>query len=246
MQEIKGMDKFKNRIKYYLVGFLLGAIAVAFFFGERGCTWLPSNRVKSVIAENTIVVGDSVMQLLWCLADDSQPIFDILNTNGNVDFGGSQTRVENKIYKIDGPDGLVVYFKLFEGLNNDSYSEIIDIKSPAINCKVTIPNKNQRPLALPKKLVFQIIESHSFSYYPIIDCQLECYHISADSVKTWHKTASSIETPNDPTLVNRVYDITIEYNNLSYLVQYEIGENRTRIKNIELIGENDPKLCNCE
>ncbi|MDX1349892.1 MAG: hypothetical protein R3279_06590 [Putridiphycobacter sp.] len=240
------MDKFKNRIKYYLVGFLLGVVAVAFFFGQRGCTWLPGNRVKSVIAENTIIIGDSVAALLHCFSDDSQPVFDLLNTNGNVDFGGSKTRIEQKEYKIDGPDGLSMYFKLYESLNDDAYSELIDIKSPKINCKVSLSNSNKSPLALPKRIVFQIIESHNFSYYPIIDCQLDCYSIEIDSLKTWHKSAVSIQTSNDPSLVNRVYNIITVYKGKEYAVQYEIGENRTRIKNIALASQLKNNLCNCE
>ncbi|MFK8039531.1 MAG: hypothetical protein AB8B74_14655 [Crocinitomicaceae bacterium] len=240
------MDKFKNRIKYYLVGFLMGIVAVAFFFGQRGCTWLPGNRVKSVIAENTIVIGDSVLSLLHCLADDSQPIFDLLNTNGDVDFGGSETQVEDKIYKIDGPDELAVYFKIFESDNFSSYSEVIDIKSPKINCEITKTNTYKQPLLLPRKLIMSIIESHSFSYYPIIDCQLKCYDIPEDSLKTLHKTALSIQTPDQEGLINKVYNITVVYKYNRYLIQYEIGENRTRIKNIKLIQAKLEDHCDCK
>lgn len=240
------MDKFKNRLKYYLVGFILGSLAVGFFFGQRGCSWLPGKRVKTIIAENTIVVGDSVLALLHCLADDSQPIFDILNTNGDVDFGGSQPRAENKIYKIDGPDGLSVYFKLFEKDNFDSYSEIINIESPAINCKITVSNNRKKPLVLPRKLIMEIIEGHSFTYYPIIDCQVLCYGIDEDSLNTLHRKAETIETPSQADLVNRVYNIATSYNSVKYMIQYEIGENRTRIKNIKLLDNTVADNCDCK
>jgi len=240
------MDKFKNRIKYYLVGFLIGVVAVAFFFGQRGCTWLPGNRVKAVIAENTIVIGDSVLQILHCLAEDSQPIFDILNTTGDVDFGGSQTRTDPKIYKIDGDDGLSVFFKLFEDDNFDSYSEIINITAPELNCDVSASNTNKQPLVLPRRLIMQIIESRSFTYYPIVDCQVECYGINEDSLTTMHRNALQINTSNQPDLINKVYDITTVYDKGRYLVQYEIGENRTRIKNIKFLDAKGAITCDCE
>lgn len=240
------MDKFRNRIKYYLVGLLMGVIAVAFFFGQRGCTWLPGNRVKSVIAENTIVIGDSVLGLLHCLADDSQPIFDLLNTNGDVDFGGSKTHIEDKIYKIDGPNDLQVFFKIFENDNFDSYSEIIDIKSPEIKCSISLTNTNKQPLLLPRTLIMKIIESHSFTYYPIIECQLACYGIPSDSLPNLHQKAIDIQTPDIPNLINKVYNITTSYNNNKYLIQYEIGENRTRIKNVESLTTEAKANCNCE
>ncbi len=240
------MDKFKNRIKYYLVGFLMGIIAVAFFFGQRGCTWLPGNRVKSVIAENNIIVGDSISALLNCLADDSQPIFDLLNQDGNVDFSGSQTQAEHKIYKIDGSDELSVYFKLYENKNENSYSEIIQIQSPKVTCQTTLSNQNKQPLVLPHQLIMTIIEAHSFTYYPIIDCQIACYGIPEDSLKTLHKQALLIETPDIPGLINKVYNITTMFDHKKYLVQYEIGENRTRIKNIGSLEDNESLTCNCE
>lgn len=224
----------------------MGIIAVAFFFGQRGCTWLPGNRVKSVIAENTIVIGDSVLGLLHCLADDSQPIFDLLNTNGDVDFGGSETHQDQKIYKIDGPNDLAVYFKLFENDNFDSYSEIIDIKSPQINCDITTTNSNKQPLLLPHALIMKIIAAHSFTYYPIIECQLACYDIPNDSLSILHQKAIEIQTPDIPNLINKVYNITTKYNESKYVIQYEIGENRTRIKNIKPFETATKEPCDCE
>ncbi|MFD1553432.1 hypothetical protein DNU06_07110 [Putridiphycobacter roseus] len=235
------MDKFKNRIKYYLIGFLIGVVAVAFFFGQRGCAWLPGNRVKSVIAENNIVVGDSVAQLLNCLSDDAQPIYDILNNSGDVNFGESETHLDHKIYLIEGENDLKVWFQLFESSNNQGYSEIIGVSSPNIQCKSTLSNQLKKPLVLPKKIIFSIIESHSFSYYPIIDCQATCYQIPLDSLETIHKKSKKIETPNIPNLINKVYIVNTEYQGKNYQVTYEIGENRTRIKQIQ--GENE---CDCE
>ena len=240
------MNKFKNRIKYYLIGFLMGIVAVAFFFGQRGCTWLPGNRVKAVIAENNIIVGDSILEVLNCLADDSQPIFDLLNTDGDVDFGQSQTRTEPKIYKIDGANDLSVYFKLFKDQNDHNYSEIIEITSPKLDCQVSVPNRHKQPLLLPRKLIMQIIEAHKFTYYPIIDCQTTCYDIDSDSLKTIHRKATFIETPDIPGLINKVYNLTVNYYGSDYVIQYEIGENRTRIKNIKLVDTNRPDLCECE
>lgn len=227
------MDKFKNRIKYYLIGFLIGVLAVAFFFGERGCTWLPGNRVKSVIAENNIVIGDSIAAIMNCLADDALPIYNLLNSSGDVNFGESKTHQENKVYLIEGDDDLKVWFQLHEPGNNQNYSEIIGITSPHINCTSTLSNENKNPLVLPKKIIFNIIESHAFSYYPIIDCQVACYGIPLDSLKTIHKKSTKIETPNIPNLINKAYLIYTEYQGNKYKITYEIGENRTRIKRIE-------------
>lgn len=231
------MDKFKNRIKYYLVGFLMGIIAITFFFGQRGCAWLPGNRVKTTITEQKIVVGDSIQALLNCLADDSQPIFDLLNTDGDVNFGESETEGHPQRYRIENGNGLVVDFKIY-----DNYSEIVSVKSPEITCDVSaLTNQVKHRLILPKKIINQIIDQHAFTFYDIAKCQMACYGIPEEDVVLLHKSGKNYRTSEREDLVNRIFIVTTNYNGTDYDITYEIGENRTRIKSIS--GHAD---CHCE
>ena len=222
------MNKFKQRIKYYLVGFAFGIAAVIFFFGQRGCAWLPGNRVKTTISENKIVLGDSIQGLLDCLSPDSEPIYDLLNYEGDVDFANSDSKSENKVYVLENSEELKVAFKLYE-----DYSEIIRIESPKLSCTVNASNGNKHALVLPKKIVNQIIESRKFYVYDTVYYQIECYNIPEDSLYTLHLRGEKYDSPGRDDLVNRIFNISLKFNSEDYVVSYEIGENRTRIKFIQ-------------
>ena len=230
------MDKFKNRIKYYLVGFTFGIAAVIFFFGQRGCSWLPNNRVKTTITEQDIMIGDSLQSILDCLGPDSEPIFKLLNNDGDVDFANSDTRANFKIYYINGENDLRVGFKMY-----DNYSEIISIEQPGLNCKAEGLNNRKRRLMLPKVIIDQIIGSHRFTLYEVVNCQIECFNIPVEVLYSLHLTGYDYETPKHKELVNKRFKLSTEYQGKTYRITYEIGENRTRVKNIS--GE---KECACE
>ncbi len=222
------MNKFKHRIKYYLVGFAFGIAAVVFFFGQRGCTWLPGNRVKATISENKIVLGDSMQAVLDCLSPDSQPVYDLLNYEGDVDFSNSDTKSDHKVYIIENNNGLKASFKLFEG-----YSEIIALSSPDLACNVELSNDIKHPLVLPKKIINQIIDSHKFYIYDTVKYQMDCYNIPLDSLYRFHLKGDKYESPEREDLVNRIFNISLKYEEKDYKITYEIGENRTRIKFIK-------------
>ena len=51
-------SSFIRRLKYYGIGFGIGLIFVFIFFQNRGCSWLPGNRVKNTVLERVMVVND--------------------------------------------------------------------------------------------------------------------------------------------------------------------------------------------
>ena len=89
-----------KRLKYYGIGFGLGIIFVAFFFQNRGCSWMPSNRVKNAVLDRLIVVSDATESVLIEKGLDYDDIIQVLN-DGSVDFGKSQKEGESKIYLME-------------------------------------------------------------------------------------------------------------------------------------------------
>ncbi len=241
------MDKFKDRLKYYLIGFTFGIIAVVFFFGERGCSWLPGNRVKNSIAEKEIIYGDSIKALLECSNYTNDDIYNLLNSSGDIDFSESKTREKPKKYVFYGDSDLRVVFALFEEPNN-KYSEIIEINA---KCKTSISNYHKQIVPLPKQIVSSIIESHEYTYYPEAKCEMECYNLTKKDIKLFHKTAtinmeksmpwvSTQIKNNNPEMADKLYYLEGKIKGENFGVLYEIGENRTRIKRV--IGT---KNCDC-
>ena len=58
------MKTFLKRLKYYGLGFGIGTVFLFFFFENRGCSWMPSNRVKSNVIERLLVTSKSDKQIL--------------------------------------------------------------------------------------------------------------------------------------------------------------------------------------
>lgn len=89
-----------RRLKYYGIGFGIGMIFVFFFFQNRGCSWLPENRVKNSILDRLVVVSESNAELMKAEGIDDDFIVGLLN-DGDVDFSASQKREESKVYVIE-------------------------------------------------------------------------------------------------------------------------------------------------
>lgn len=93
------MKNFLKRLKFYGIGFLIGLLFVFIFFQNRGCTWLPSNRVKNTIIGRVIVVNEKDHQQLKKLGISDKRIIHFLN-DGDVDFGESKKQGNPKVYSI--------------------------------------------------------------------------------------------------------------------------------------------------
>ena len=93
------MESFLKRLKYYGIGFSIGLVFVFIFFQNRGCSWLPSNRVKNAFLDRLIVVSDGQLKLLKASGVSEDDIIQVLN-DGDVDFGESDTEGDLKVYKL--------------------------------------------------------------------------------------------------------------------------------------------------
>lgn len=95
------MQSMLRRFKYFGIGFVIGLIFVFFFFGNRGCSWLPGGRVKTTIAGKVIVVEENTLKKLNEKGISEKDILTVLN-KGDVDFGSSKKQGNPQVYLIDG------------------------------------------------------------------------------------------------------------------------------------------------
>lgn len=94
------MENFLRRLKIYGIGFGLGLIFVFFFFKNRGCSWLPENRVKNTVLERLIVLNDDEFQALHEKGLTEKNILEVLNT-GDVLFNESVKNTNPKVYVME-------------------------------------------------------------------------------------------------------------------------------------------------
>lgn len=109
------MDNFIRRLKYYGIGFGIGLVFVLIFFQNRGCSWLPSNRVKNSILDRVLVISDAQQVELKARGLSKKDVIAALN-DGDVDFGESKKDGDLKVYAvdkdIDGKGNVRFYFTL--------------------------------------------------------------------------------------------------------------------------------------
>lgn len=95
--------KFIHRVGYYLGGFSIGLILLAFFLqGKKtSCDYGPNSRTTKNIANKTIQYSDEVLEIMNEYQMDTLDVSNLIRY-GTVDFSRSDTNGEAcKTYYID-------------------------------------------------------------------------------------------------------------------------------------------------
>ncbi len=119
-----------KRIGYYLGGFSIGLVLLAFFLSGKktSCDYSPSARVKKNIRIKKRVFSDEVKELLNTKIIDTAAISYIIN-KGNVNFSESNTKLDScKIYVIKGSYSQQDLKLTIENCDSIATVKIIDIK----------------------------------------------------------------------------------------------------------------------
>lgn len=230
------MERFRNRIKYYLVGFTIGLILMYMMFGNRGCSWLPENRVKNMLAEKEILIGDSLLEIMTCADVNNNDIYALLNDEGEVDFSKSLTHEYPKKYWLYGyksEKDLSIVYALY-----DTLVEVVDFNFVAKhNCTSALSNSHKSTVPLPDADVKAIIESHELRILERAECQMTCLKLTEDEVKNFHTLARiEIGLSKPRQHPNAIYVLKGKIRNMELTITYVIGENRTRIEDIVMTG----------
>ena len=96
--------KLIQRVGYYLGGFSIGLILLAFFLGGKraSCSYGPEARVIKNINSKPLTYSEQVLEAINNFALDTLQIVDLIQ-NGDVNFSKSDTSLEPcKMYVIEG------------------------------------------------------------------------------------------------------------------------------------------------
>lgn len=194
------MKDFFRRLKYYGLGFSIGAIMVVFMFDNKGCSWFPSNRVKDNLFNRMIVVNASSYDKI---TEQGFKEAEFLKTvqAGSVEFGKSKKQGLDKVYRIDyeTPKGKKEH--CFMTMGDESFmTEIIFSSKKASQISPTNSDAE-----LPGKILF--IPKNEFLFY-------------MDSSSVLTEKMKSIGIKNDKEL-NRLIRKNGRFNfSRSYLLQH--------------------------
>ena len=132
------MNTFTRRLLYYGIGFGIGLLFVFFFFNNRGCSWLPENRIKSLLSHRIIFVSEKNRDVLKKLHIEPSEIKEYIETS-EIYFSKSVKNVNPRIYHLEGPTK-----------NQDNFVSQIVIYDEAFVCEL-IPNVFSSSSAKPEQ-----------------------------------------------------------------------------------------------
>ena len=116
-----------KRIKFYGIGFGIGLIFVAFFFSNRGCSWLPSNRVKNAILDRVLVVNEDTKTQMTSMGLSSDDLIQVLN-DGDILFGESDKEESTKCYVIEKNNIKFAFTLPYESFISEVFVNVKDEK----------------------------------------------------------------------------------------------------------------------
>lgn len=123
------MDSIFRRLKYYGIGFGAGLLFVVFFFQNRGCSWLPNNRVKNSILDRVLVLPESEAVQMKKNGLTKKDLTLVLN-DGEVLFEESKKSGNPKVYVVEKEISNKGKMKFFFTLADESFISEIHFSLP--------------------------------------------------------------------------------------------------------------------
>lgn len=213
---------FLNRLKFYLLGFILGLFLVYGIFKERNWDWLPENKVKKFLLENPLKIFYNKKQDLF--SDQlSKKIFDII-VNGDVNFSKSETKQELKIYLIEYKQNTAIFNISFK----DTLCRILSLDS---NYFKKEPNSKDSTIFLDQMNLFLRFDKLEKKYSKSFIKKLENYPLKEEDFSNNLKSFEPNWAQSDPyKKSNPQYLGTIIIQDSAYFLILETGNQKLRFK----------------
>ena len=213
---------FLNRLKFYLLGFILGLFLVYGIFKERNWDWLPENKVKKFLLENPLKIFYNKKQ---DLSSDqlSKKIFDII-VNGDVNFSKSETKQELKIYLIEYKQNTAIFNISFK----DTLCRILSLDS---NYFKKESNSKDSTIFLDQMNLFLRFDKLEKKYSKSFIKKLENYPLKEEDFSNNLKSFEPNWAQSDPyKKSNPQYLGTIIIQDSAYFLILETGNQKLRFK----------------
>lgn len=158
-------SKIGRRVKYYLIGLGMGLVMTFFIFGNRGCSWLPENRVKEQLETGILARTDSMKCVLECNDISDDFIYELIK-KGDVLFSESKTKSDPKVYVIEYKD-----VKIHFSMDEDSLSSIVDINGEE-DCKCH--GQSLKPVKMTDQMIKSFLNQRDYVIDSRTNCLREC------------------------------------------------------------------------
>lgn len=109
-------NTFLRRLFYYLIGVGIGLLFVFFVFGNRGCSWLPQNKVKETINHKILISTSKKVS-----SKNFKQTFEV----SEVNFEKSNKNSDFKTYLFETPQTDGKSSSFYVSFSSDSYCAIV-------------------------------------------------------------------------------------------------------------------------
>ena len=221
---------FLNRLKFFLVGFILGLFLIYSIFNDREWDWLPKNKIKKFLLANPIKINIEKSEVLNINESFSKKVFDVV-INGNILFSKSETKTDTKNYFLES--------------NNDTIS--IDISFNDSTCRITSLNDQNFTRNQSINHIDTNIYMDNFNFYKVVEklkkkyskefiTDLENYQLNELDIEKNLKTINvNWIRSNGFMIANPFYIGRINIEGLDYEISMEKGNKKIRFKKLKKI-----------
>ena len=228
---------FLNRLKFYLVGFILGLFLVYSLFKDREWDWLPENKIKKFLLANPVRINIEKSEIININESFSKKVFDVV-INGDILFSKSETKTDIKNYFLES--------------NNDTIS--IDISFNDSTCRITSFNnqnfsRNQSINHIDTNVYmdnlnfYKVLEKLKKKYSKEFIKDIEMYRLNELDIEKNLKTINvNWIRSNGFRIANPFYIGRINIDGLDYEISMEKGNKKIRFKRLKKINHYDINL----
>lgn len=221
---------FLNRLKFFLVGFILGLFLIYSLFNDREWDWLPKNKIKKFLLANPIKINIEKSEVLNINESFSKKVFDVV-INGNILFSKSETKTDTKNYFLES--------------NNDTIS--IDISFNDSTCRITSLNDQNFTRNQSINHIDTNIYMDNFNFYKVVEklkkkyskefiTDLGNYQLNELDIEKNLKTINvNWIRSNGFMIANPFYIGRINIEGLDYEISMEKGNKKIRFKKLKKI-----------
>lgn len=221
---------FLNRLKFFLVGFILGLFLIYSLFNDREWDWLPKNKIKKFLLANPIKINIEKSEVLNINESFSKKVFDVV-INGNILFSKSETKTDTKNYFLES--------------NNDTIS--IDISFNDSTCRITSLNDQNFTRNQSINHIDTNIYMDNFNFYKVVEklkkkyskefiTDLGNYQLNELDIEKNLKTINvNWIRSNGFMIANPFYIGKINIEGLDYEISMEKGNKKIRFKKLKKI-----------
>ncbi len=227
--------RLARRVQYYLVGVVLGIGILFTLHGDRGCKWLPNERLIDFIVECDVRISERIECQTACNKWTTEDLYLILD-GGQVDFGSRTESGGMEKYWI-AKEGISAQFQIDK---EDSTVTIVAVGDTLKGCDCASKTNNEFTLLdEPMLMILKKLRGKEIYLSSKLSCYLSCYHLDEQKFKTNVLSESWVKKAVKG--LNNSYELELDINGETFTSQVDQSTYSTRIRSLTKLAAD----CDC-